>query len=139
LSGKGTGGAHNITELRFKIIEPNGISLLDNLFKATKQYIESGGGASSTTVNNNYAAQNYLMVIRWYGYDSEGNMVTGTGTRDPSGKSDLNSIVEKFIPFQFTGIKFRIANKLTEYECTAVCPQNVIKHWPRAWCNPLQH
>lgn len=126
LSGKGTGGAHNITELRFKIIEPNGISLLDNLFKATKQYIESGGGASSTTVNNNYAAQNYLMVIRWYGYDSNGNMITGTGTRDPSGKSDLNSIVEKFIPFQFTGIKFRIANKLTEYECTAVCPQNVI-------------
>jgi hypothetical protein len=126
LSGKGTGGAHNITELRFKIIEPNGISLLDNLFKATKQYIESGGGASSTTVNNNYAAQNYLMVIRWYGYDSNGNMITGTGARDASGKSDLNSIVEKFIPFQFTGIKFRIANKLTEYECTAVCPQNVI-------------
>jgi hypothetical protein len=66
------------------------------------------------------------MVIRWYGYDSNGNMITNTGARDASGKSDLNSIVEKFIPFQFTGIKFRIANKLTEYECTAVCPQNVI-------------
>lgn len=126
LSGKGTGGAHNAVDLKFKIIEPNGITLLDNLYKATRQYIEQGGGAGTSTSNKNYAAQNYLMVIRFYGYDENGNLITNPGVRDTSGKTDSAAIVEKFIPFQFTGIKFKIANRLTEYDCTGVCPQNVI-------------
>ena len=126
LSGKGTGGAHNAVEIKFKIIEPNGITLLDNLYRATRQYIERGGGASTSTANNNYSAQNYLMVIRFYGYDENGNIISAPGELDSSGKTDTSAIVEKFIPFQFTGIKFRIANKLTEYDCTGVCPQNVI-------------
>lgn len=120
LSGKGTGGAHNVTELKFKVIEPNGITFLDNLFAATQQYIKVSGG----NVNKNYAAQNFLMVIRFYGYDDQGNLVTvGRSGQDAAG-TDVNSIVEKFIPFQFTGIKFRIANRVVEYDCSAVCPQN---------------
>lgn len=120
VSNKGTGGAHNVTELKFKVIENNGITFLDNLFAATQQYIKISGG----DVNKNYAAQNYLMVIRFYGYDDQGNLVTvGKSGRDAAG-TDVNAIVEKFIPFQFTGIRFRIANKLVEYDCSAVCPQN---------------
>jgi len=126
IAGKGTGGAHNVAELKFRIIEPNGITLLNNLYKATDQYINRGGGASKTTANGNYSAQNYLMVIRFYGYDSQGNAVITPSTADPDGRSDSRAIIEKFIPFQFTAIKFRIANKLTEYQCEAVCPQNVI-------------
>ena len=38
IHGKGSGAAHNVASLEFKIIEPNGISLLDNLYKATQQY-----------------------------------------------------------------------------------------------------
>jgi hypothetical protein len=120
LSGKGTGGAHNVTELKFKVIEPNGITFLNNLFAATQQYIKVGGG----DINKNYAAQNYLMVIRFYGYDDQGNLVTVGRTGQDAAGSDINAVVEKFIPFQFTGIKFRIANKIVEYECSAVCPQN---------------
>jgi hypothetical protein len=120
LSGKGTGGAHNATELKFKVIEPNGITFLNNLFAATQQYIKVGGG----DINKNYAAQNYLMVIRFYGYDDQGNLVTVGRTGQDAAGSDINAVVEKFIPFQFTGIKFRIANKIVEYECSAVCPQN---------------
>ncbi len=119
VSGKGTGGAHNVTELKFKIIEPNGITFLDNLFAATQQYIKVSGG----NVKTNYAAQNFLMVIRFYGYDDQGNLVQAKRSGQDSSGTDINSIVEKFIPFQFTGIKFRIANKLVEYECSAVCPQ----------------
>jgi hypothetical protein len=37
--GKGTNSSHNITQLSFKIIEPNGISLLDNLYQACAQYV----------------------------------------------------------------------------------------------------
>lgn len=123
LSGKGTQSPHNVVEMSFRITEPNGISLLDNLYAATQQYVQlqSGTGAQ------NYAAQNYLMVIRFYGYDQNGNPVTNTDlTQNINGADGNKPIVEKFIPFQFTGIKFRVANKLTEYECTAVCPQNTI-------------
>jgi len=120
ISGKGTGGAHNVTELKFKIIEPYGLTFLDNLFAATQQYIKVGGG----DVNKNYAAQNFLMVIRFYGYDDQGNLVQASRTGQDAAGTDVNSIVEKFIPFQFTGIKFRIANKVVEYDCSAVCPQN---------------
>jgi hypothetical protein len=125
IMGKGTRGAHNVVELGFRIIEPNGISLFDNLFFACQEQAKSQG--ASPTQTQNYAAQNYLMVIRFYGYDQDGNLVNTAGevvnfdqTLGPS------AIIEKFIPFQFTGIKFRITNKLTEYECTAVCPQNGI-------------
>jgi len=124
--GKGTGGAHNVVELKFKIVEPNGITLLDQLYKAAHQYVTRGGGASRTIKNANYAAQNYLMVIRYYGYDENGNLKTTPQSINAAERTDERAILEKFIPFQFTSIKFRIANKLTEYQCEATCPQNVI-------------
>jgi len=126
IQGKGTGGAHNAVELKFRITEPNGITLLENLYKATYQYITQGGGATKGVSPGNYAAQNYLMVVRFYGYDENGNAVVAPPTSDPAGKTDNRAIVEKFIPFQFTAIKFKVSNKLTEYQCEAVCPQNVI-------------
>jgi len=122
LSGKGTGSAHNVTEIKFKVIEPYSINFLDNLFAATQQYIQVAG--ADAAVNKNYAAQNFLMVIRFYGYDDQGNLVTVGRTGQDAAGSDVNAVVEKFIPFQFTSIKFRIANKVVEYDCSAVCPQN---------------
>lgn len=127
MPGKGTGTAHNVSQLKFRITEPNGITLLDNLYKAVQQYVTVGGGASKNTQNQNYAAQNYLMVIRFYGWDAQGNLVRPQGaTASGIQATDPNAIVEKFIPFQFTTIKFRVANRLVEYECEAVTPQNTI-------------
>lgn len=115
--GKGTNGPVGITSLNFKIIEPNGITFLDNLYSAVQAYVGK---------KQNYAAQNYLMVIRFYGYDQNGNLVRATGLRDPNTITDSTAISEKYIPFQFTGIKFRVGNKLTEYDCEAVVTANNI-------------
>ena len=123
VAGKSTGGAHNSVRLTFKITEPNGISLIQNLWKAAQQY----GILQGTNINDiNYAAQNYLMVIRFYGYDDNGNLVPPGKSGEDAAGSDPLAIVEKFVPFQFTNIKFRIANRLTEYECEAICPQDLI-------------
>ena len=122
MPGKGSGNAHNVTELHFKIIEPNGISFLDNLYAATQQSIKVAGDET----NKNYSAQNYLMVIRFYGYDDQGNLVTVSRTGKDAALTDVNAIVEKFIPFQFNSIKFRIANKIVEYECNCRVPQDTI-------------
>lgn len=127
--GKGTGGAHNVTEMTFKIIEPNGLTLLTRLNQAVRDYIASGG-ASVGTANGQFGAQNYLMVIRFYGYDANGSRLTAQqiSSIDPgrTDKTDVNAIVEKFIPFQFSGIKFRIANRLVEYTCNAVAVPHII-------------
>lgn len=113
LSGKGTRSPINVTEMRFKIVEPNGISLLDNLDAAVKKYVGNG--------KKSWQSQHFLMYIKFYGYDDQGNLVAPTN-RDPLGVVDKTAIVEKFIPFIFTGIKFRIANKLTEWDCSAAVP-----------------
>lgn len=119
MSGKGVGQAHNVTKLQFRVIEPNGITFLDNLYKATDQYVRLSG-----TPQTNYAAQNYLMAIRFYGYDKDGNLVLSQNQPflDPISRRRIDTIVEKFIPFQITGIKFRVANKMVEYDvdCAAV-------------------
>lgn len=119
INGKGTNGAHNVTELKFKVIEPNGISFLENLYRATAQYVRLSGSPQV-----NYAAQNYLMVIRFYGYDKDGNLVLSQNQPfvNPIDGRTVETVVEKFIPFQFNNIRFRVANRMIEYqcECTAV-------------------
>lgn len=123
-SGKGTRGSHNVSEMNFKIVEPYGISLFERLYEAVQKYVTSENGGSGDGPMN-YAAQTYLMVIRFYGYDAQGNLSKPL-RRDTQGVTDAYAISEKFIPFRFTGIKFRIANKLTEYECAAVSVANDI-------------
>lgn len=124
ITGRGTGGAHNNVSMKFTITEPNGITFIPNLVAATQKYVAAQGGNAP----QNYAAQNFLMVIRFYGYDKDGNLVDATGSVQSADvkQSAPQAIVQKYIPFQFTSVKFKIANRLTEYECEAVCPQNVI-------------
>lgn len=126
INGKGTNAAHNVSEVSFKIIEPSGVSLLGRLFDATQQYVAQSGGKG----NQSYASQNYLMVIRFYGYDDQGNLVRVGKTGQGAAGSTTDAIVEKFIPFQFKQIKFRIQNRLVEYDCEGVCPQNIIGTGP---------
>lgn len=125
VSGRGTSGAHNAVSMEFRIFEPNGISLIANLVNATKRYIASRNQTADQQLN--YAAQNYLMVIKFYGYDENGNLMTASGkVKNAEGAVESEAIVIKYIPFQFTGIKFRIANRVTEYECTAVAIRDAI-------------
>ena len=140
--GKGTGMPHNAVKLSFTITESNGITLLDNLYQAVQNFnqgrqltdtgqpqglvVDPTLAQSSGSNNQNYASQNYLMVIRFYGYDAEGNLVTSPGAGSIAGAPGGRAIIEKYIPFQFTNISFKVGSKLVEYNCEAVCPQNVV-------------
>jgi hypothetical protein len=116
LTGKGTGLTHNAKEINMTVVEPNGISLIDNLTRAVQAFFpQTEKKKSITTVI-------YLMVIRFYGYDVQGNLVRG-GVPNPDGSSDPNAFVEKWFPFVIKDIKFRVANKLTEYDISAAAPQ----------------
>lgn len=115
--GKGTQTSTNNVELDFTVTEPYGITLLDRMYNAVNA-LNNGNRAK------NYAAQNFLLVVRFYGYDKDGNLITNVNQGVDT--SDRYAFVEKFIPIVFKNITFRISNNITEYTCSAVVPQNQV-------------
>lgn len=114
---KGSGAANTATDIRFRITEPNGLSLIDNLYKAVSNlYKQANVGTSA-----NYPMAQYCLVVRFYGYNENGELVT-TGRRGTNGKTNLTdprAIVEKFYPFVITNIRFKIPkDKVVEYDIT---------------------
>ena len=117
--GSATGGAATFSNLTFTITEPNGISLLDNLYSAVAD-LYSKKNITKPGVVPNYSSAMYVMVIRFYGYDVDGNLVQPIGRR--TGVTDNQAAVEKFIPFTITNIEFKVANKLVEYRVAGTVP-----------------
>jgi hypothetical protein len=108
LAMAGTGAAHSGTTIEFTVTEPAGITLIERLYRAVEAIAPE---------NANYAVQPHCLVIRFYGYDTDGKLVT------PAKGSIAGSpgvIVEKFYPMEVTNITFRNANRLVEYRVKAV-------------------
>ena len=124
-AGPGSGGATTLSEIKFTVTEPNGISLLKNLYSAVNDVYTNAGLVTSSTPVNHLAAQ-YCMIIRFYGYDSAGNLVQPIAQR--SGVTDRSAVVEKFIPFTITGIDFKVANRLVEYTINAAPVPMVVNY-----------
>lgn len=112
MQGKGTGSSHSVASMKFTVIEPVGITLIDRIYEAVQD-----SAPTDSTGKVNYQNAQYLMAIRWYGYDQNGNIVGGV----PS-NSDPRAVVEKFIPFVISKINWRVTTKATEYEfdCTPI-------------------
>ena len=112
----GTNMINSATELKWKVTEPNGITLIEQLYKAVKSVTPS-------TPNPNYLTAQHCLVIQFYGYDSQGNLVApATGQTTTTGQlSNTNpkSVIQKYYPCLVTDIKFRVANKAIEYSVSA--------------------
>ena len=122
IPGKGSGGAHNAVSLSFRVYEPMGVTFLDRLAQATRKFVRNQG---QNTQTNNYAAQMYLMVIRFWGYDINGELVrVANAVATPGASQEPGLIVEKYIPFRFQQIKFRLSGKTAQYDCRAVTPRD---------------
>lgn len=115
---QGVGSPHNVATLDFTILEPQGITFLNRLNNAVKRHT----GLEKTNELN----QNYLMVIRFYGYDEAGNLISGTNLGTSADVSDPRSLVEKFIPFQFADLSYKIGTKAVEYRVQCTIPQTNI-------------
>ena len=112
-STPGSRGSALLSKVTFTVTEPNGISLLKNLYSAVAD-VYNALQVSKPGTPINYLAAQYCMVIRFYGYDTAGNLVQPIAQR--SAVTDRSAVVEKFIPFTITGIDFKVANKLVEYQ-----------------------
>jgi len=90
--GRATQAAHGVTNIKFTVVEPGNISLLDNIYRAVQDLNPTLSGQI------NYAAAIYLMVIRFYGYDLDGRPVRVGAAAADAGQTDPDAVVEKFIP-----------------------------------------
>ena len=121
-SSTGSGGAAKLTDLSFTVTEPNGITLLSNLINAVRDLYETKNIIKPGTPVN-YAAAQYCMVIRFYGYDINGNLVQPIARK--TGGTDNRAAIEKFVPFIITELEFRVANKLVEYSIKGASPGDI--------------
>jgi hypothetical protein len=114
--GKATGANHNVVDIDFTISEPSGITLIPNLTKAIQQFYPD------ITTTKSFQSVVYLMVIRFYGYDQDGNIVRGApgNLNSANMNTDANAFVEKFFPLQIKDIKFKVGSKLVEYDVKAI-------------------
>lgn len=97
LTGKGRGDSTNLTSINFTITEPLGITLIGNLRRAVEDYYTKLGTKTS------WMAAEYALIIRFYGYDSQGRPVQ-VG-KDRNSATDSRAVVEKFYPFNLNDIK----------------------------------
>lgn len=103
-ASSGTRAAHNVTSLMFKVHEPYGVTLVNNLYYAVKSAYANN---SIVEGQPNFATGLFLMVVRFYGYDENGQLMFA-GKDNPTGRA----IVEKYIPFQISGsIAFSLTSK----------------------------
>lgn len=109
LPGKGNGAASSVTEMKMTIIEPNGISLIDNIKSAVADY--AGIAAWNSAI--------YCLVIRFRGYDANGLPVLAGKTNSGGGQTDPYTVSIKYIPFAIKNIKMQVGSKLTSYEMDA--------------------
>ena len=113
LPGKGTGMPHNVVDIKFKVVEPNGLTLIQKLYSAVSAIygpgadsseLDTGGSlaqqvAAQEEANNlppsrlsatpNYLTAQYCLGIKFHGYDSGGNLISpATGKFDTSNQNN---------------------------------------------------
>lgn len=115
ISGTSVNAPHNHYELAFNVTEPMGLTLLDRLNRAIREYNKGDD-------NFNFINQQFLMVIRFYGYDEKGRQIGAhnipAGTTDQP--SDPSAFAEKWIPFNLKNITFRLAAEQVVYSIEAI-------------------
>jgi len=111
---QGVGAPHTIAQINFNVIEPNGITFLQRLKKAVKEHTGQTGNETSELM------QNFLMVISFYGYDQNGNLVASSTNSRSAIDQESNSLTQKFIPFTIRNITYKIATGGTTYDVSAI-------------------
>jgi hypothetical protein len=120
-AGGASQSAAAFKNLSFTVTEPNGLTLLPNLYSACQDLIKQGGELFATNDRINYAAAMFCMVIRFYGYDANG--VLQTPITSGRGSTDRDAVVEKFIPFVLKKIDFSVGPRMVEYTIEGGAPE----------------
>jgi len=133
----GTNMANSATDIKFKVVEPNGITLIEQLYKAVQFTLKNTtptgtaattgstttGTATATSETPNYLTAQHCLVIQFYGYDAQGKLVApAKGQNTINGQisnTNQQAVIQKYYPCVITNITFRIANRAIEYTISA--------------------
>jgi hypothetical protein len=118
--GKESGGPNNTVSMHFTVTEPNGYTLIDNLHRSAIDLFKQ----NKLPPLSSWQQIQYCLVIQFYGYDSDGNLVAparGSITNNNSGLFG-GSVIQKYFPFVIKNLTTRIVNKQVEYkvECAPI-------------------
>lgn len=105
-----------------KIVEPIGFNFVFQLRRASDMISVSDPLLTTDTLPNEYQ-QKYLLGIRFYGYDRDGqilksNIIDSDDTL--SGLTDEYAIYERFFPIDISTFSFKLDGKTTIYNIEAV-------------------
>lgn len=113
----GPKGQTTATDLTFKIIEPNGFTFLQDLTIASNRLNTISPIIKSKSTVPLALDQNYIISIRYYGYDVSGNLMQSVP--GPTNFSDPKAASERHLPIKISNIKFKLDEKSTTYTVVA--------------------
>jgi hypothetical protein len=118
-NAKESGYAGAQAGFKFKIFEPYGLTFPSRLVKAETE-IQKNAKINRDIKNQIQAlACHFLLVVRFYGYDVSGNIITSASTGSASNIDDTAAF-ERAFPIMITKFSFKLNNKVTEYDIDAV-------------------
>lgn len=123
-------GDTNTTSIKFTITEPYGFSFLSNLRRARdamEKYSSSISTELSKSSSNkkypeNATKQFFILGIRFFGYDQNGNLMSGKevldgNTLDPNASGN-GAVFERYYDIVMNTVKFKIDGKAITYNIT---------------------
>jgi LysM repeat protein len=117
ISSKETLSACNSFDFTFQIHEPYGFSLPTRLIKAASKV--QAASKIQRSVNESITAlqTQYLLVIRFYGYDKDGNVMKSSDRSE--NVTDPSASFERSFPITIYGFDFKLDPKMVTYNVKA--------------------
>lgn len=116
-NAKETGTASNSVDFKFKIYEPYAMTFPTRLLAAQKELQQRANIKAPMNQQTQALAVPLLLVIRFYGYDVNGELVASSATAGGSQtQTDEKAAFERAWPIQLTKLNFRLENKITVYD-----------------------
>jgi hypothetical protein len=122
MPGNAITGSTTSFDVKFKIYEPLGFSFVQDLLQMSRRLNQISPSARSSSSPINQFEQNYILGIKFYGYDVNGVPVKST---DPefqkflNGTTDSNSVAERYLNINFSNFTYSVDDKSTEYTVEA--------------------
>lgn len=120
ISSKETMAACNSYDFSFQIHEPYGFSLPTRLVKAATKIQKASKIQRNVNESITALQTHYLLVIRFYGYDKDGKLVTSNDyPMAEKNTSDPSAIFERSFPLLISAFDFKLDPKMVTYNIKA--------------------
>lgn len=120
IDNKDLGVSTTSFDFRFQIIEPYGINFTNNLLAAATYLQQQTNIKKNLSQPVNALTMTYMLAVHFYGYDSEGNITSGSAMDSASSNGvSKGAAFQRLFPIQFIKMSTRLENKNATYDITA--------------------